>query len=121
MSKADWIWMGHGGHFIGGNECRFRLNTKVGNYIVSTVGEYYPMSNADKPYSIGYNRTFETMVFKAVKGDAPCCPFEADVSAGVLEMVPYNTPGDAQEGHMLMCEKYDALDEARDGAPDESK
>lgn len=42
MKKANWIWMPHAGHLIVGNECQFHLNTYVGKYIVSTVGEYWP-------------------------------------------------------------------------------
>ena len=33
--------MPHAGHFILGRECQFRLNTYVGKYIVSTVGELW--------------------------------------------------------------------------------
>lgn len=34
--------MPHAGHFICGRDCQFRLNTCVGKFIVSTVGEYWP-------------------------------------------------------------------------------
>jgi len=43
MAKQEnWIWMPHAGHLIVGNKCQFHLNTYVGGYIVSTVGEYWP-------------------------------------------------------------------------------
>lgn len=41
MTKGKWIWMPHAGHFILGNKCEFRLNTYVGKYIVSTVGQLW--------------------------------------------------------------------------------
>jgi len=41
-SKGKWIWMPHAGHLIVSSDCRFHLNTYVGGYIVSTVGEYFP-------------------------------------------------------------------------------
>jgi len=41
MKQANWVWMPHVGHFILGHRCRFRLNTYVGGYIVSTVGELW--------------------------------------------------------------------------------
>ena len=42
MKKENWVWMPHPGHFICAKDCRFRLNTYVGGYIVSTVGELWP-------------------------------------------------------------------------------
>ena len=74
MKKENWIWMPHAGHFICGNRCRFKLNTYVGKYIVSTVGEM-PHDEISKKYNsnntpfqeIGCNRMYETMVFKARK------------------------------------------------------
>lgn len=37
-------WMPHAGHFICSSHCRFKLNTHVNGYIISTVGEYVPDS-----------------------------------------------------------------------------
>ena len=88
---SKWVWMPHAAHLIVGNDCRFHLATFVGNYVVSTVGEYLPDSavreiladsrgvklegrgdvrRADWLNKIGYeeigcDRTYETMVFKA--------------------------------------------------------
>lgn len=42
MSKQDWVWMPHPGHYIRANDCKFILNTFLNGYIVSTVGEYFP-------------------------------------------------------------------------------
>lgn len=39
---SNWKWFGHAGHFICGHQCRFHLATKVGKYLVSTVGELWP-------------------------------------------------------------------------------
>lgn len=39
MRKGNWTWMPHAGHYILGDRCRFVLNTHVGGYIVSTIGE----------------------------------------------------------------------------------
>ncbi len=41
-NPAEWIWYGHAGHFICSRWCRYHLCTNVGNYLVSTVGEYWP-------------------------------------------------------------------------------
>lgn len=37
-----WRWFGCPGHLIVGHSCRFHLHTRIGNYRVSTVGEYWP-------------------------------------------------------------------------------
>lgn len=41
MQQANWIWMPHPGHFIAAENCKFSLNTYVGGYVVSTVGELF--------------------------------------------------------------------------------
>lgn len=40
--KVKLEWFGNAGHLIVSHWCRFHLTTKVGKYLVSTVGEYYP-------------------------------------------------------------------------------
>ena len=107
MSRADWIWMGHPAHLCVSDRCQFRLSTYVNGYIISTVGEYVPNSNSKKFTEIGYNRTYETMVFKAIESDSECCPYEADVTNDELDMEGYNTAKDAMNGHYKMCEKWD--------------
>ena len=90
FEAADWRWYGHPGHLIVGQDCRFHLATEIGNYLVSTVGEYLPDSNvreimaasrgitldgmgdarrADFMRKIGFQeigsgRKYETMVFE---------------------------------------------------------
>ena len=132
MQKQDWIWMPYPGHLIVARDCRFHLNTCVGDFIVSTVGDYLPDAPvreilarsrgislegkgdrrlADYLQQVGYEevgagRLFETMVFVAKK-DEPnsCCPFrQAD---GVeVDARGYNDPHEAYCGHMEMCEKW---------------
>lgn len=48
--KQDWVWMPHAGHLCVGHMCRFRLNTYVNGYIVSTVGEYFPDQDVRRMY-----------------------------------------------------------------------
>lgn len=132
MRRSKWIWMPHPGHFIGGAECKFHLNTYVGKYIVSTVGEYRPpfldkmldelerkqafgsMLHVDENGNslLGYNRTFETMVFEAhprtndgIAEEDGCCPWEINPSIEI-DMQGYNSSGDAYKGHMEMCKKW---------------
>jgi hypothetical protein len=123
----DTIWMPHAGHFICGSQCRFRLNTYVNGYIVSTVGEYVPDSavrailrasrgrktdlrgdaeEADFGFEdIGVDRKYETMVFKGHKSKHTCCPYEM-VSGENIDFAGYNDPGEAYKGHMKMIRKW---------------
>ncbi len=134
MQRNRWVWMPHPGHFIMGSSCRFRLNTFVGKYIVSTVGELWPDSAIRKIHAecrgivvegkgdeydfnymkaigyedLGMDRKYETMVFPASKNenkDQQCCPYRV---AQFLELDSkgYNDPGEAYKGHMKMCERW---------------
>lgn len=131
--KEKWIWMPHAAHFICGNDCRFHLATKVGKYIVSTVGEYVPDSSIRRIYAesrgkkikgigdewdanymkefgyedIGLDRKYETMVFLAKKSGESCsaCPYRI-ASGENIDFKGYNNPKDAYQGHMKMCEKW---------------
>lgn len=42
IPREQWRWFGHAGHLIVAQWCRFHLTTQVGDYLVSTVGEYWP-------------------------------------------------------------------------------
>ena len=89
--RDEWEWFGSAGHFICGQDCRFHLCTKVGPWLVSTVGELLPDSNSWDIYAdrvggippelrgdakrawflqnvgfldVGHGRKYETMVFR---------------------------------------------------------
>lgn len=117
---SKWKWFGNHGHFICGRWCRFHLTTQVGDYLISTIGEYVSPRNSggseqaeyryltENPLGedIGHNRKYETMVFKAgllCKG--PRC-HDCDQPAPLgdcLDAKNYNHAGDATRGHMEMC------------------
>lgn len=131
MEKGRWIWMPHPGHLIVSNNCRFFLNTYVGKYIVSTVGEYLPDYQVREIFAesrkitlegkgderladymkkvgyeeIGFGRKYETMVFYAMKSDDKCCPFKMKNSCEI-DSKGYNDAGKAREGHYKMCLKW---------------
>jgi hypothetical protein len=96
------IWQGWQGHFI--CDCKFHLNTAlIGKdiYIVSTVGNYYYNGELQQ---IGYNRTFETMVFKSFPIDEYGF-YDTDVSEGEVYFCPYSCESDAQRGHYEVVKK----------------
>jgi hypothetical protein len=137
IPKSEWKWFGNAGHFICADFCRFHLCTQVGDYLISSVGQYVPDAgvreiNAQvrgvelegrgdarlRDYmnkfgfeEIGCDRLFETMVFK-VSGKTCQLP---DCNCGMPEIVPseldgrsYNDAGSATRGHMELCEKWAA-------------
>lgn len=134
--RSKWIWMPHAGHFCCAKWCQFRLNTYVGGYIVSTVGEYIPPSEvreikaevrgiqlngkgdnreADYMKKLGYESLgidpeyiYETMVFEARKSSEKCCPYTIIVDKD-KEQIRYKTRGEAVEGHMKLCEKWSKM------------
>lgn len=136
MTKDKWVWMPHPGHFIGGHDCRFHLCTWVGEWIVSTVGEYLPDSNVRETMArsrgiilegrgdarlmswmnkvgyeeIGFGRKFETMVFPAEpdRYGSTCCPYRAS-EFSEQDVAGYNDAGAAFAGHNAMCEKWAAI------------
>lgn len=105
IPKSEWVWMPHPGHFIGASKCQFRLNTRVGNYIISTIGEYRPFRSPEENVSIGWDRFYETMVFHAFATKNECCPWAAS-DFSELDMEGYKTDVEAYKGHMAMCEKW---------------
>lgn len=131
--KSEWRWFGKASHFICGHDCRFHLATQVGPWLVSTVGEYLPDSSTRDILAesrgivlkgkgderraswmqqvgyeeIGYQRTYETMVFRAGEacgGDCGCGVPQID--GPELDFRGYNNAGDATAGHMELCAKW---------------
>lgn len=112
MSKRQ-TWMGHAGHFIGGRNCSFHLNTHVNGYIISTVGEYRPSvafdgdqmrprRDADPPMPIGGGKD---SVFVAESYNSKCCPFVME-SGTELVCERYATADAAAEGHARYVEEW---------------
>jgi hypothetical protein len=108
MSKR--IELGCAGHFIAASSCRFHRHTQVGDFRVSTVGDYYPLDGRKRtPLGADPASFFETMVFRTVKaanaGNEGCgCREVLDWSE--LDSKRYATAGEAQAGHERMVAKY---------------
>ena len=106
--QGEWRWFGCAGHFIAASRCRFHLHTRVGEYRISTVGEYV-LWREDDFTEVGLGRLYETMVFRVEDGDADGCPGEGHVSDwSEVASDGYNTWQDAHRGHLAMCAKYAA-------------
>lgn len=108
--EKKWIWMGHAAHFILGHECQFKLATEVGGFVVSTVGELkYPklpgVIQKEEFEDLGWNRKYETMVFKSKKSNLLCCPYIMDLPAEI-DFLPANDADTATKNHYKLCEKW---------------
>lgn len=116
-----WQWFGHAAHFICGAWCRFHMATKVGDYLVSTVGLYvHPRHSSSEGAEaawlkanpngerIGCDRFYETFVFKA---GAPCkvegcnCGLPS-IDGSEIDTLSANDAGTARENHMKLCRKW---------------
>ena len=102
MTKNEWIWMPHPGHFFMSDRCAFHLTTYVGKYIVSTVGE---LRGELEFTEIGCDRLYETKVFEAKESKNECCPYRIIVEKDV-DFRGYNKDADARKGHLELCEKW---------------
>jgi hypothetical protein len=97
-------WYGRAGHFICGDQCLFHLCTQVDQYLISTVGDYYPKLGVPKE-KIGYNRFYETMVFKII-GVCSCGCGLPGIDPTERDSNVYNDPISATEGHQKLVDKY---------------
>lgn len=135
MKKDKWIWMGHAGHFICADKCRFHLNTYVGGYIVSTVGEYWPERAVREIHARVYNSewhrennhllgdNYDAAYMKRFGFEEIGCGrtyetmvFKAkktdyiccpwQMSGAELDFLGYNNEDEASKGHMKLCNKW---------------
>jgi len=102
------IELGCAGHFIGGRSCHWHRHTQVGNYRVSSVGDYYPN---EKRETLGASADsfFETYVFKTTdalaKGNDGCgCREVAEWCE--IDGSRWATAGEAQAGHESFVSRY---------------
>lgn len=66
IRSNKWEWKGSAGHLKVWKDCLFHLHTKIGDWTVSTIGEYYPERPLNEKWEmeeIGIKRHYETFVF----------------------------------------------------------
>lgn len=116
---SEWIWDGHAAHLFVSEDCQFHMATRIGNYIISTVGEYLPKGEGKTRFTppmdgvvpdgvdysvykeVGLHRLFETYVFHA-KGEGM-----GNISDwGEIDSLPANDHDTARKNHMDLCKKY---------------
>lgn len=114
ISAEKWKWYGMAGHFIVADKCLHHLCTRVGRYLISTVGNYYPNGSRiglkSEREEIGCGRLFETFVFDLGRkpGECECGCGLPKPQGGMSEIdaLPANDEKTADANHMKMCRKY---------------
>lgn len=108
MSKR--IELGCAGHLIVSSRCQFRRHTQVGNYRVSTIGNYFPNEDGPrKTIGAGADSFFETMVFRTTRRAEPNsegCGCRQVKGWSEIDGTRYATAGAANAGHEKYVAKY---------------
>lgn len=111
--KETWKWYGNAGHLCVSNWCRFHLTTLVGDYVISTVGEYFPPHATERdcpqkpaPIGSGEDSIYETMTFKWTGNTCECGCGLPNIDGSELECKRYKTAKEATIEHYKTCEKY---------------
>jgi len=114
IPESEWVWYGYAGHFIGGRHCAYHLSTRIGDYLISTVGDYRPPSLGGERERLGAGKNdyYETHIF-------PCDGETKDGDPNVTEWCEvdgtrYPESIDAERGHRDYCEKYANTLEGKD-------
>lgn len=140
MRRENWVWMPHAGHFILGDKCKFHLNTYVGSFVVSTVGELWNDGDVRKIHAkifnpkwyvenkhllgdsfdnaymkeFGYEDVGYRRKYETMVFRAKKCNSKCcPYTIIVKENVDsqsYNKDEDAYVGHMQLCEKWSKHD-----------
>ena len=112
IRRKQWRWFGTAGHHVCRQKCRFHLCTAVGDYLISTIGEYVicdVIGDGEQFFAdVGSGRKYETYVFLA---GAPCTQEDCqcglpEIDGVALDTEGYNQRGAATAGHMRMCIKW---------------
>ena len=108
MSRVE---LGCAGHFIAARSCAWRRHTQVGEYRISSVGNYFPTQEGERAsIGDGPDSFFETCVFKTTghpsAGNEGCGCHEVEDWCEI-DSERYATAGEAQEGHERYVAKYE--------------
>ncbi len=113
IPESEWVWYGYAGHFINSKACVYHLSTRIGSFLISTLGDYRPRDN-DKYQMVEMTGVpdsfFETMVFRCKGEDDDGNPYLINLNAIEAEHYPKSLL--AEKGHRRICEKYASLGES---------
>jgi hypothetical protein len=115
MTEDEWVHCDQPHHFIGSRDCRWSRATRVGCWIVSSIGDYWPqhagarLPPERRPLGHLDDRPafYETMVFPADRvGDG--CAVGGPLGWGNVTDEHYATEVEAEAGHEAMCRRWAA-------------
>jgi hypothetical protein len=111
IPREEWEWLGHAGHLVVSNSCLHHLCTRVGDVLVSTVGDYRPRHLNGKRDTIGSDRYYETFVFRLDSPARYCRGNECNCgmpewTGSEIDSLPAQTGAEANANHMMMCLKW---------------
>lgn len=105
IMPQDWVWQGHYGHLSVGDRCQFRMTTRVGDVLVSTMGEYFPSDDSEKMDTLSLipKSYYETMLFRCEIDNQEECGCAILTEGCELDVKHYSTAKEATSGHMCYC------------------
>lgn len=104
IDQGQWRWCGSAHHNAIGFDCRFALATQVGEWVVSTVGDWRPVRDeAPRPVGPEPDALYETCVFPA--GEPGECGVARTGSAVEVAGRRWTTRAQAVEGHAELCRR----------------
>lgn len=103
VPKSEWVWYGYAGHLCVGRRCAYHMATRIGGFLVSTVGHFLPDGKTMEHIG-GPDDFFETFVFRCDGETA-----DGDPNLTSLEEVftrRYAKSIDAERGHRQICDEF---------------
>jgi len=101
VPQSEWVWLGHAQHFICSRRCDFRLGTRVGDLVVSTVGDYLLDGMFE---DVGSGRAFETCVFRVLPGPGLSCGCPEVDHGDIVWSATANSAREASAAHYRGCQ-----------------
>jgi hypothetical protein len=103
IPATQWVWYGFPGHFIAASRCAYHLCTRIGGYLISTVGAHRlthdgPLETLGLPEDSFY----EMMIFPCDGEDE-----QGNPRRGAMELYReyFSDSLEAERAHREMCEQ----------------
>lgn len=106
ISESEWKWYGYGGHLCVSSFCAYHLATRIGGFLISTIGDYRPRGKERETIGAGPDSFFETFVFRC---DGETKDGNPDSDLSEIDSERYATSIEAERGHYRYCKKYASL------------